>query len=81
MRTYSLMSIVKRYTRAINDLFYDVICMQVISGFISTLLCIYLIIAGGWIGAYFYVILAYSSLYIYCLMGTQNEIAVRLKLL
>ncbi|KAM7347796.1 odorant receptor 67d-like [Cochliomyia hominivorax] len=64
------------YTSKCNDLFYYIITVQVMTAFISTILSIYLIIAGGWPGAYTYVFVSFCCLYLYCILGTENEVAI-----
>ncbi|KAM7350386.1 odorant receptor 67d-like [Cochliomyia hominivorax] len=65
------------YTDKLNGILYYVITVQVLTAFVSTLLSVYLIIAGGWPGAYCYVLVAFSSLYIYCILGSENESAIQ----
>ncbi|KAM7348612.1 odorant receptor 67d-like isoform 1-T1 [Cochliomyia hominivorax] len=63
------------YTMKCNDLLYVIITVQIMTAFVSTLLSVYLIVAGGWPGAYSYVLIAFCCLYLYCVLGTLTEIA------
>ncbi|KAM7347104.1 odorant receptor 67d-like [Cochliomyia hominivorax] len=63
------------YISRFNDLCYYMITMQIATSFISTIICVYLIIAGGWPGAYTYALIAFGTLYLYCILGTETEIA------
>ncbi|KAM7349109.1 odorant receptor 67d-like [Cochliomyia hominivorax] len=63
------------YTSRFNELCHLMITVQIATSFISTIICLYLIIAGGWPGAYTYALIAFGSLYLYCILGTETEIA------
>ncbi|XP_017468648.1 PREDICTED: odorant receptor 67d-like [Rhagoletis zephyria] len=61
------------YNERCNRLFYYIITMQIVTSGISIICTLYIILMGDWPGAYLYIVIAFSGLYLYCIIGTKIE--------
>ncbi|CAD7003757.1 unnamed protein product [Ceratitis capitata] len=64
------------YNRRCNHLFYYIITMQIVTSGISIICTLYILLLGDWPGAYLYIFVAFSGLYLYCIMGTKIQICI-----
>ncbi|XP_053952537.1 odorant receptor 67d-like [Anastrepha ludens] len=61
------------YNKRCNRIFYYIITMQIVTSGISIICTMYIILMGDWPGAYLYIVVAFSGLYLYCIIGTKIE--------
>ncbi|XP_039957291.1 odorant receptor 67d-like [Bactrocera neohumeralis] len=61
------------YNERCNELFYYIITMQILTSGVSIVFTMYIILMGDWPGAYLYILIALSGLYLYCIIGTNIQ--------
>nr|QKN21490.1 odorant receptor [Zeugodacus tau] len=61
------------YNKRCNHLFYYIISVQIVTSGISIICTLYIILMGDWPGAYMYILIAFSGLYLYCILGTKIQ--------
>nr|AYN70677.1 odorant receptor 67d2 [Bactrocera minax] len=61
------------YNLRCNHMFYYINSMQIVTSGISIICTLYILLMGDWPGAYLYILIAFSGLYLYCIMGTKIQ--------